>query len=564
MIPDLRPRLRKPLYVTLKHLVRWPITVQYPEEELVLKKRYRGLPSYIATLCTGCSTCADFCPQNTIEMVEIDGKKQPKIYSGRCMFCGICVDNCPTRALSYSPAYELAEYDRESLVYEPSQLMELVDQEVDISKGILARAPKVDIEKCVACHECRRICPEDAISTKDVKDIRTLRLEYDKCTYCGKCSDICPTGAMGLEDQIIKGGMEAKWEIEIPVKEFPELTYFKHLKKKVIDPHFCSHCTACIGSCPLFRIHGHDEPIYEDESIECNDCGLCIKACPRYDYDLPVGMGDYTDVLSARSTRFIGQDGGMVTEVLVSAMEMGFIDAAIVVDRDENWRPILRVAKTPREITKGLQTKFSVADVLAALREADVLTTKGLAIVGTPCQIEGFRSIEEKVQFFTQKVKLVIGLFCFENFYYKRFYDEFLGGHGIVAKDIVRADMKKGKLDVVTKDGKSYQYKVDEFEEYALDGCMICRNFLNISSDISIGGSGAENGFSSLFTRKEHVKPIIEYMREKGYMEEAPPEQLVPVLKTNRFMCRYKAKKHPIEPYYENRGIPMEEEKDVS
>jgi len=564
VIPDLRPRLRKPFYVTLKHLFRWPITVQYPEEKLVLKKGYRGLPSYIASLCTGCSTCADFCPQNTIEMVEIDGKKQPKIYSGRCMFCGICVDNCPTRSLSYSPEYELVGSDRESLVYEPSQLMELVDQEIDISKGILARAPKIDVEKCVACHECRRICPWNAISSKDVNGIRILLLEYDTCTYCGKCSDICPTGSMGLEDKIIKEGMEAKWEIEIPVKEFPELTYFKHLKKKVIDPHFCSHCTACIGSCPIFRIHGHDEEISEDESIECNDCGLCIKACPRYDYNLPVGMGEYIDVFSARSTRFIGQDGGMVTEVLVSAMEMGFIDAAIVVDRDENWKPILRVAKTPREITKGLQTKFAVADVLSALREADLLTTKGLAIVGTPCQIEGFRSIEEKVQFFTQKVKLVIGLFCFENFYYKRFYDDFLGGHGIVAKDIVRADMKKGMLDVVTKDGKNYQYKVAEFEEYALDGCMICRNFLSIDADISIGGSGAEKGFSSLFNRKEHVKPVIEYMRKKGNMEEASQEQLVPVLKTNRFMCKFKAKTHPIEPYYENRGIPMEEEKDGS
>ncbi|MFQ5888219.1 MAG: 4Fe-4S binding protein, partial [Candidatus Hydrothermarchaeales archaeon] len=469
MIPDLRPRLRKPLLVTLKHLARWPVTVQYPEEKLVLKKRYRGLPSYTAALCTGCATCADFCPQKTIEMVEINGKPQPRIYSGRCMFCGICVDNCPTRALSYSPEYELAGYDRESLVYEPSQLMEFVEQEVDISKGVLARAPKVDIEKCVACHECRRICPWDAISSEDAEDIRTLRLDYDKCTYCGKCSDICPTGAMGLEDQIIKGGMEARWERDIPVKEWPDLTYFKHLKKKVIDPHFCSHCTACVGSCPLFRIHGRDEPIYEDESIECNDCGLCIKACPRYDYVLPVGMGDYIEAFSARSTRFIGQDGGMVTEVLVSAMEMGFVDAVIVVDRDEEWRPILRVAKTPREITSGLQTKFALADVLSVLKEADKVTTKGLAIVGTPCQIEGFRSIEKQVQFFTQKVKLVVGLFCFENFYYKRFYDEFLGKHGIIAKDIVRADMKKGILDVITKDGREYQFKVDEFEKYALD-----------------------------------------------------------------------------------------------
>ena len=564
MIPDLRPKLRKPLAVTLKHLFRWPVTVQYPEETLEIKKNYRGLPSFRALLCTGCSTCADFCPQNTIEMVQLDDKLQPKIYSGRCMFCGICVDNCPTRALQYSSHYELAGYDRESLVYEPSQLMELIDQEVDISKGILARAPKVDTKKCVGCLECWRVCPSEAITNEDINDIRIMKLDYNKCIYCGHCNDICPTGAISLEDQMIKEGMTGRYEIEIPIKEYPDLTYFKHLKKKVIDPHFCSHCSACIGSCPLFRIHGKDEPVYEDESIECNDCGLCVKACPRYDWDVPVGLGEYFEVFSARSTRFVGQDGGMATEVLVSAMEMGYIDSVIVVDRDEDWRPVLRIAKTPREITKGLQTKFALADVLSALKEADKVTTKGLAIVGTPCQIEGFRNIEKNVQFFTQKVKLVVGLFCFENFYFNRFYEDFLGGHGIVAKDIVRSDMKKGKLDVTTKDGKSYQYTVAEFEKYALDGCMICRNFLNIYSDISVGGSGSELGFSSIFVREDHIKPILEYMREKGNMEEAPPEQLVPVLKTNRFMCRYKAKQHPIESYYENRGIKLEEEKDVN
>ncbi len=564
MIPDLRPRLRKPLAVTLKHMFRWPITVNYPEEKLVIKKRYRGLPSYVAALCTGCSTCADFCPQNTIEMVEIEGKKQPKIYSGRCMFCGICVDNCPTFALQYSPEYELAGYDRESLVYEPSQLMKFIDQEVDTTQGIQARAPKVDMKKCVGCLECWRVCPSEAITNEDIDNVRIMRLDYNKCIYCGTCNDICPTGAMDLEVQLIKEGMVGKYEIEIPVKDWPELTYFKHLKKKVIDPHFCSHCTACVGACPLDRVIAKDEPIFEDESIPCNDCGLCIKACPRYDYDVPVGMGDYFKVFSARSTRFVGQDGGMATEILVSALEMGFVDTVIVVGGDENWKPVLKVAKTPREITEGLQTKFAVADILSVLKEADRASTKGLAIVGTPCQIEGFRHVEKNVQFFTQKVKLVVGLFCFENFYYKRFYDDFLGGHGIIAKDIIRSDMKKGILDVITKDGKSYQYKVDEFEEYALDGCLICRNFLNIYSDFSVGGSGAAKGFSSLFPRSEHVKPIIEYMREKGYMEEAPPEQLVPVLKTNRFMCKYKAKKHPIEPYYENRGIAMEEEKDVS
>ncbi len=271
-------------------------------------------------------------------------------------------------------------------------------------------------------------------------------------------------------------------------------------------------------------------------------------------------MGEYTEVFSARSKRFIGQDGALATELFVTAMEMGVIDTAIVVASDENWRPYLKIARTPEEILSGRKTKYALADVLTVLKAADKVSKKGIGIIGVPCQIEGYDSINESIRYFTSKVKLVVGIFCTENFYYKRFYDEFIAEEvGIKPKDLQRTDMKKGVLTISSKKGDEYKYKIKEIEHYALLGCNICQHFINLTADVSVGGSGSDLGFSSVFVRNKKAKKILDYMKKKGYIEVAPDEKLEAVLKTNTFMTKYKAKIHPIEPYLEDRGKKVAE-----
>jgi NADH-quinone oxidoreductase subunit I len=124
-----------PMFVTFKHLFKKPVTVQYPEERLTLSGRYKGLHSLDPNLCIGCGICAKRCPNKTIELKvigveekEIKEKivkkeiKRPQIFMGRCMFCGLCVEGCPKGALTMTSNYELATYDRESLLYTHEQL----------------------------------------------------------------------------------------------------------------------------------------------------------------------------------------------------------------------------------------------------------------------------------------------------------------------------------------------------------------------------------------------------------------------------------------------------------
>lgn len=120
----------KPSIITLKHLFKKPVTVQYPEERLTPSPRYRGLHVNDLSKCISCGSCARACPNKCIEMTPAGVKeikrgdkvikkevKHPSFYEGRCMFCGLCVEACPVKSLSMSGHYELAGSSREALFY---------------------------------------------------------------------------------------------------------------------------------------------------------------------------------------------------------------------------------------------------------------------------------------------------------------------------------------------------------------------------------------------------------------------------------------------------------------
>lgn len=62
--------LVKGLQLTAKHLLRHPVTTQYPEQRLVPSRRTRGNELiWDKEQCSGCTTCAKTCPQGVIRIV---------------------------------------------------------------------------------------------------------------------------------------------------------------------------------------------------------------------------------------------------------------------------------------------------------------------------------------------------------------------------------------------------------------------------------------------------------------------------------------------------------------
>ena len=103
--------MAKGLLVTLKNLTKKPFTVQYPEERVKQHPRFRGEEFvWYEERCTGCASCAKYCPLGIIKIVTTPSETAPAqgdkyrlevfdISINRCMFCGLCVEACPYDAL---------------------------------------------------------------------------------------------------------------------------------------------------------------------------------------------------------------------------------------------------------------------------------------------------------------------------------------------------------------------------------------------------------------------------------------------------------------------------------
>lgn len=125
--------------VTLKQLMRKPITLRYPEEKPDYPKGVRGIPALKVNPesgdlnCTACGLCARACPVNVITveaMVGPDGKKKqyPAVYDldfTHCLVCNLCVEACPFDALEMAAYTELSQYNQDDLVFHRDQLAEI-------------------------------------------------------------------------------------------------------------------------------------------------------------------------------------------------------------------------------------------------------------------------------------------------------------------------------------------------------------------------------------------------------------------------------------------------------
>ena len=310
----------------------------------------------------------------------------------------------------------------------------------------------------------------------------------------------------------------------------PKVSFEESLGKNVVNAGKCVGCSTCVVVCPfncLEYVGGEPNLVKE-----CKICGICAQACPSYDWawskvenfvfgrerkaDEDFGVYRKLVVAQAKDSNILKvcQDGGVVTALLLFALESGLIDGAVVsgLSQEKPFNPVPTLALTREDILKSAGTKYSYSPNIQALAEGVKQKKSNLAFVGTPCQIHAVRKMQMAgLKRYTAPVRFLIGLMCSECFYYEGLMQKHIQEKlGINLNGIKKMNIK-GKMLVTTEKGVQ-AIPLAEVKQYARGSCRFCDDFSSELADISAGGLGldkwtftiirTENG-EELFSRAE-------------------------------------------------------------
>ncbi|RBQ22879.1 Coenzyme F420 hydrogenase subunit beta [Candidatus Methanobinarius endosymbioticus] len=238
-------------------------------------------------------------------------------------------------------------------------------------------------------------------------------------------------------------------------------------------------------------------------------------------------LGTYKEAVSARATekqiQKVAQDGGIVTALLSYALDEGIIEGAVVAGPSEElWKPEPLVAMTSEEIISAAGTKYTFSPNVAALKKA--VRQYGLekvGTVGTPCQLNGIRKMQSYpfgTRFLADKMTLVVGIFCMENFPFaslETFINEKMKSSPEVTE---KMDIGKGKFWIKAL-GEDIGFPLKETHGYEQAGCNICPDYTAELADLSTGSVGAPDGWSTVLKRTDAGASIFDQAVKAGIIE---------------------------------------------
>jgi len=322
---------------------------------------------------------------------------------------------------------------------------------------------------------------------------------------------------------------------------------WKELHDEIIQTGKCVFCGACGAFCSNIKFDLEKEIPIEDGSCEdSNTCrdgfGLCYNLCPKTETDsFPISLldkwvfgqqserilGHYIEIVSVKlseeAREKLPSNVGPLTGLLWAAMGNGLIDAAIVSEKDEYFQPHPTLAKTQEELFKGTGYKPQQNPTISLVGDAINKNFVDIAVVGTPCQIQALRKLQNHPIFDFEAFDLVsftIGTFCTGTFYNKAL-TEIFKENGLQKEEIqkIETDHNNFKLKVITN-SKTLEIPLNHLYDRAIrKACFTCSDYTASFADISVGNFGSEEGWDTFIIRTEKGKQIYDLAVDKGILE---------------------------------------------
>lgn len=330
--------------------------------------------------------------------------------------------------------------------------------------------------------------------------------------------------------------------------------HWRELVREVVDTGLCTGCAACVMACPrdvlgytddYFPVQigegmGHDECVIGDRG-----CDICTRACPRFrawESELDTELfgrvrapeevyGIARSVLLARTTdraiAEVGQDGGLVSSLLVWGLREGLIDGALASRIEDSRRGpfdvVPTVVTTREEVLATAGSRYTYAATPLAMAEAEERGLTQLALVGMSCQASINGSLPARgVNKYARRIALTLGLLCSKTFTYDG-QREVLADHGIDIADVIKINIK-GVFQVWTRDGEYHEIPLKLFHAHTRPGCKLCPDFAAEHADISCGGIGAESDWTIAVVRTKRGEDWMRGVVDAGLVEVRPGE----------------------------------------
>ena len=340
--------------------------------------------------------------------------------------------------------------------------------------------------------------------------------------------------------------------------------HWEDLFREVVQTDTCSGCAACVVACPR-KVLGYQDtrPFQMDEPsgpADCRfgqaGCDACVRACHRFHLDTDAieldrfGRAREPEELSgivrgqlalratAPAAARRGQDGGMVSALLIWALETDRIDGAIVAGPvpGQPWRAQPTLVETAEQVLACAGSYYTYSPNLLALAEAE--PDRRLALVSVPCQVSGaVKSQWRKLKRF-RSVVFTVGLMCSETFTETGFLDELLVDRLQLDLRQVRKINVKGRVLVYTDqadrgrlgrgpvEGSNARLGADGIIEIPLKEarptarpqCHWCPDFAAEWADLAAGGLGLE-GWTITLLRTETGEAWVQGLLAAGRLE---------------------------------------------
>ncbi|HSO97204.1 MAG TPA: Coenzyme F420 hydrogenase/dehydrogenase, beta subunit C-terminal domain [Acidimicrobiia bacterium] len=338
----------------------------------------------------------------------------------------------------------------------------------------------------------------------------------------------------------------------------PEKLQWKHLYEEVVTSGLCTGCAGCVIACPHDVLGYRDDagiyrPFQTEDGFGPDDCShgqkgctSCTRACPRFRAWEPEideflfgrvraadeVAGISSDIVLARTTdpvlAEVGQDGGLVSAILLYCLDKDLIDAALVsfLEGDgSTWKAVPGVARTKDQVIASAGSRYTYSANTLAYNEAIESGAEKIALVGMSCQSSVPPVMKQrKAGKVARRLSLNIGLLCSKTFD-DAIFDELLDAkYGLKRADIKKMNIK-GRLQIWMHNGDYHEVPLKECHAWTRDGCKMCPDFAAEHADISTGGIGEFNDWTLTIVRTETGRDIMDGMLAEGWIETRPGDE---------------------------------------